>query len=135
MRNLFKCLIVYVLSLMFTSCEDKSLTIASNAADFVVTNLMTGETLRNKESGMVVKNGDILNLVYTPSKDFQNYSWYAEFELFDRETKTVSKSPYSCMHTVENMSVGEYKISVTARVKGSEETTSDYGYVEINLVE
>lgn len=126
------------MSVVFTACEETitHFNFFSNKADFMVKNLSTGETGKNLGTDLNVKNGDVLELIYTPEDDYSKYRWSAKFELFD-ETKTVSKSPYSCQYTIRNAVPGSYYISCYAVITGEDIIFSgfDAGVVKVKVTE
>lgn len=141
MKNLLKSVAILLVSVLFVSCSDteetKVVNFISNSADFVVKNQTTGESAKNLETGLVVKNGDVLELTYACPSEYQKYSWMVEFELFDSETVNVSRSPYTCTYTVKDLSAGNYSISCSATISDPdvEGTSLDAGIVGVNVVE
>lgn len=141
MKNLLKSVAILLVSVVFISCSDteetKVVNFISNSADFVVKNQTTGESAKNLEIGLEVKNGDVLELTYACPSEYQKYSWMVEFELFDSETVNVSRSPYTCTYTVKDLSAGNYNIFCSATISDPdvEGTSLDAGIVGVNVVE
>ena len=138
---MMKSVAILLVSVVFISCSDteetKVVNFISNSADFVVKNQTTGESAKNLETGLVVKNGDVLELTYACPSEYQKYSWMVEFELFDSETVNVSRSPYTCTYTVKDLSAGNYNIFCSATISDPdvEGTSLDAGIVGVNVVE
>ena len=138
MKNLFLCTLTMCLCVAFSSCDKiKVIDLHSNTADFVVKNLTTGDAGKNLGTTLDVKNGDVLEIVYTPDKKYQKYKWTVDFELFAKEIQTVEKRPYSILYTVRDMSPGEYMIECMAAIKDKNVYFGgiDYGKVKVKVNE
>lgn len=143
-KNVFSYVAMFVLLFVMQACSDdlKVITMLSDSADFVVTNTTTGESKKNQglqifSNALTVHNGDVLELVYTPTEEYEKYAWKVDFKLFNDEVKSVSKSPYSLTYTVNNLEAGEYYISCTAKIADSdvEFEGADTGGVFVEVVE
>lgn len=140
MKNLLMCTVLMCLCVVFSSCSEdiEVVNLYSNKADFVVENLMTGEKDQNLGGVLNVKNGDVLEMVYTPGKEYRKFKWTVDFELFSKETQTVEKSPYSFLYTVSGMNPGEYVIECMATIKEGKNihfAGMDYGKVKVKVME
>lgn len=144
MKTLKKCLVMIAMLctvVLTTGCPDPEeinvVNYISNSADFVVKNKTTGEVAKNLESGLGIKNGDVLELVYECPEKYQDYSWEVKFELFDSEEITVSHFPYSYTYTVKNISAGSYNISCSASIneENVDGTSLDFGIVGVDVLE
>lgn len=142
MKNFWKCTVMMCWCVIFTSCHDVSetntLTLNSDRADFVVKNLTTEESARNPKGKLEVRNGDVLELVYTPIKTYRKYTWTVDFEIWGKKIYTVEKRPYSFLYTVNDMNPGEYLVGCKAVMtdgQGITFTGSDRGIVWFNVTE
>lgn len=83
--------------------EKKGEILESENANFVVTNITTGEHVKNigeqdNPDRLIVHNGDILNLSYTPKEGNEQYSWKVFFELFGK--KVTAGNAYTTQYPV-----------------------------------
>ena len=131
------CTVVFIAGCSPEPVEINVVNYISNNADFVVKNKTTGENVKNLESGLEIKNGDVLELVYECPEKYQEYSWKVKFELFDTEEITVSQFPYSYTYTVKNISAGSYNISCSASINEENVTGTslDFGIVGVDVQE
>lgn len=133
----------------FVSCTKTTVSIEINGtdADYVVTNRTTGESLANQgiyinigpNAGEVleVRNGDELELVYTPESKYKKYSWSVDFKLFNDVVTTDATSPYKHTFTVGHIQSGTYYIECSASIndKDVESNGTITGSVKVKVVE
>lgn len=126
-----------------TMKEDIGGIITTENANFVVTNITTGEQIKNvgerdNPDRLIVHNGDILDLSYTPKEGNEQYSWEVSFELFGK--KVTAGNSYTMQYPVEGKTMGKYTITCSSEMK---EYTNDeeywglqeLGYAYIEIVE
>lgn len=150
MKKLLICFVVAACFCgAFVSCTKTTVSIEINGtdADYVVTNRTTGESLANQgiyinigpNEGEVleVRNGDELELVYTPESKYKKYSWSVDFKLFNDVVTTVATSPYKHTFTVGHIQSGTYYIECSASIndKDVESNGTITGSVKVKVVE
>lgn len=100
--------------------EKEGRIITTENADFVVTNITTGEHVKNigeqdNPDRLTVHNGDILDLSYTPKEGNEQYSWKVFFELFGK--KVTAGNAYTTQYPVEGKTKGKYTITCSSEMK------------------
>lgn len=134
----------------------------SNAADFFIVNLSTGETVHN--GGMVThvepdtiwvgpndikaKYNDVLRLVYRPPQRYERASFNISFKGSGSSYRSDSRgwiwnwsqsyygtAPYETEITISHEEKGVCIINCDARADVWTEDSSDYGILQVTIVE
>lgn len=141
-RNLLMCAVAFCMSFVLSSCSEdieiNNIDFISNNANFVVVNKSTNESTNSSNAPLAVKNGDELELTYTPPQEYSKYSWKVDFEIDEIKTLSVSKSPYTSTYTVPNMEAGsKIMISCSAVIEQKDITFTglDYNAIYIAVTE
>lgn len=140
--------ITTVICLLFTTSacspgDDKKVIVnytSLGSADFTITNTSTGGYIEGQgivigiPEKLLVRQGDVLKLSYTPPAEYAEYTWKVTFDLID-VTETIY-SPYTMDYAVENVNPGEYLISCNGAIEDDaiEFSGTDYASVYINVV-
>lgn len=130
----------FILGFICSSCSETeeiiSITLLSNTADFVVTNKTTNQSVKNHESGFVARNGDVIELTYTPKDEYKKYSWEVDFDFFDN-ISTITQSPYTTTFTIQNQQTGTYTIKCIASIDDNKVISKgfDSGSVQVTIKE
>ena len=130
----------FILGFFCYSCSETeeitSIKLISNTADFVVTNKKTSQRGKNHESGFEARNGDVIELTYTPKDEYKEYSWKVDFDIFDN-TSTITQSPYTTTFTVQDEETGTYAIECFATIDDNKVISNGFesGSIQITIKE
>lgn len=147
-------LIIVALILMMQGCDEteteieieashkEGLTLSTTDANFVVTNMTTGESAENhgelnNPDRLVIYNGDIVRLSYTPKEGNEQYNWEVMFDLAGEQI--LADDSYTAQYTVADLTPGKYTITCSSEMREdiSEEEfwgLKETGYVYVEIV-
>lgn len=142
-RNLLMCAVALFMSFLLSNCDENYEYYNKNEIhiglmDFELTNKTTGESfLYLPGKSLDAKNGDVLEMTFTPLKNYEEYTWKVDFDIFGIEVKTISKPPYVYTYTIKDVKVGSHKITCSADVEESGITFAgdNYGSFTVNVLE
>lgn len=135
--------ILFFLSFSLLGCsktekkEIEGITLRTEDANFTVNNITTKESAKNQgkldnPDRLIVHSGDILELTYTPKKEYEHTSWEVTFELAG--DKILNNNSYTAQYIVTDLTPGKYIITCTSEMQESISDESFVGLQEIGYV-
>lgn len=135
-------LAILALMLILQGCSEtetsikKGFTTTGNA-NFVVTNLTTGESAENKgelenPDRLIVHDGNIIELSYIPKQENGQYDWKVTFDLAGE--KIPANDSYTTQYTIADLTPGKYTITCTSEMREDINEEEFWGLREIGYV-
>jgi len=120
-----------------TEISEKKGFITTGDANFVATNLTTGESAKNKgeldnPDRLIVHSGDIIELSYIPKQENEQYDWEVTFDLAGENIS--ADDSYTTQYTIADLTPGKYTITCTSEMREDINEEEFWGLREIGYV-
>lgn len=140
LKVVLKSLTCVVMALVLnTSCKKDEIILSQSigTADFVVRNLSTGKEISGgaivigNTDYLEISEGDELELSYTPSQDYKDYTFNVTFSICGKNVSTAvsTNGTYTANYTMPNVSVDNYTLLCTANGESGNRLFQETGYV------